>query len=308
MDRWRKTVRRMRRCAEFLAAAAVLSALFLCACSLGRDRLPSVDDRPRVRDTQEIRRRLQVADASSPNLLLGEIGRISAGGFDAPVWRMAYRSFEPDLKRILVLAGTHGNHTAGVHTALDLIDRLAAGPASGWRCDMDIVPLVNPWGYVHGLDAGRDGTDLDRDFASFNSSEARVIRRFLIEKHYDLAIDLREGSAAEGFTLYQYGLDDTAIARRIADKLQADGYAPSREGGLDFRKPRDGILVAPQWGITIMRMSRRLSLAGYIRENVSPAVFAIETPTRLPLADRIAIQRIAVDMLIAEFTKEGGNR
>ncbi len=307
---WRRgcrTVKRRRHRATCLAAAATVTAVFLCACSPARDRSPTAD-RPPVRGIEDIQRRLQVADASSPNLLLGEIGLIRSGALDAPVWRMAYRSFEPDLKRILVMAGTRGNDVAGVQSALELIDRLAAGPVSNWRCDLDIIPLVNPWGYVHGLGAGRDGTDIDRDFVSFNSSEARIIRRFLIEKRYDLVIDLREAPAAEGFTLIQYGLEDTTTARRIVARLHALGYSSSRDGRLAYQKPADGILVASQWGVTAMRISRTLSLAGYIRQNVSPVVFSIETPMRLPLPDRVTIQGIAAEMLIAEFTNARDNR
>jgi hypothetical protein len=294
-------VRFLRHSAARLAAAAVLAAFLLCACALGRERPPAEEERPRVRDIQDIERRLQAADAASPNLLLGEIGRISAGTFDAPVWRVAYRSFEKDVKRVLVLAGSRGNDEAGVQLALELVERLAAGPASDRHLDLDIIPLANPWGYVHGLGFGKDGTDIERDFVAFDSSEARVIRRFLREKRYDLVIDLQEAPAAAGFTLVQYGLEDTAAAGRIADSLLASGHAPSRDGRLAFQKPRDGVLFATNWGLAAMRMSRTLTLGGYLRENVSPVVYSIETPMRLPLSERLAIQRLATEILIAEF-------
>jgi hypothetical protein len=55
------------------------------------------------------------------------------------------------------------------------------------------------------------------------------------------------------------------------------------------------------WGLTILRLSRQLTLAGYVRRNVSDLVFAVVTPSQRPLAERVAMQRIAVEMLLSEY-------
>ncbi len=40
----------------------------------------------------------------------------------------------------------------------------------------DIVPLLNPWGWSRDVRYNRDGRDINRDFATFTTQEARVFR------------------------------------------------------------------------------------------------------------------------------------
>jgi hypothetical protein len=44
----------------------------------------------------------------------------------------------------------------------------------------------------------------------------------------------------------------------------------------------------------------QVSLPAYARRQVSPAVYAVVTPTILPLADRLVMQRTALEALISE--------
>ena len=109
---------------------------------------------------------------------------------------------------------------------------MRAGPGAGARrppeaatlYDADILPLANPWGWVHGVGASPNGVDIEWDFANFDSHESRIIRRFLREKRYDLVIDLREDLEATGFYIWQYGLDSSAASERIVGDLRAQGY------------------------------------------------------------------------------------
>jgi hypothetical protein len=196
----------------------------------------------------------------------------------------------------------HGNETAGVACALDTVSRLAPASPATVPYDMDVLPLLNPWGYVHNLAEAPGGVDIATDFASFDSREARVLRRFLREKRYDLVIDLREDGAAEGFSIWQYGLPDTEAARRVVERVRHAGYPIADSATVAFLRPRDGVVSAPMWGLTILRLTRRLTLAGYVRgEGVSNFVFTVVTPAGLPLDDRTAMHRIAVDTLLDAY-------
>jgi hypothetical protein len=55
--------------------------------------------------------------------------------------------------------------------------------------------------------------------------------------------------------------------------------------------------------LAFWRLTRQLTIAGYMRRNVSSGVFSIVTPARLPLQDRIAMQRAAVEALLAELAE-----
>jgi hypothetical protein len=281
--------------------ASIMLLLFGSACSYLRLYEPYGAGSPVVRDLAPVQRTLQAADAASAHVLLTEIGRVTYPEFDAPVWYVAYRPFQPALKRVLVLAGIHGDATAGVEYVSGLVGALAATPPGYAACDMDIIPLVNPWGYVHDLPFNRNGVEIGRDFANFNSHEARVIRRFLREKQYDLVIDLREDPDAEGFFIWQYGLVDENVSTKIVSSIRADGYPVENDTSLMFLKPRDGIVAAPMWGLTFLRLSRQLTLAGYVRRNASNVVFTVVTPIRRPMAERVAMQRIAVETLLGAY-------
>jgi hypothetical protein len=287
-----------------LRLAASFVVLLSCgACSYLRSTEPYGAGSAAVRDLAPIQRRLETADAASAHVLLTAIGRVTypGGPFEAPLWYVAYRPFQPDLKRVLVLAGIHGDATAGVDYGLDLVGTLAAATPSSAAYDMDIVPLVNPWGYVHDLPLNGKGVEIDRDFANFDSHEARIIRRFLREKRYDLVIDLREDPNAEGFYIWQYGLSDESVSAEIVSRLRADGYPVENDTSFFFLKPRNGIVAAPMWGLTFLRLSRQLTLAGYVRRNASNLVFTVVTPLRRPLDERVAMHRIAVETLLRKY-------
>ncbi|MCU0562773.1 MAG: succinylglutamate desuccinylase/aspartoacylase family protein [Desulfobacterales bacterium] len=292
--------RTIRRLAALAAALLVLAG---AGCGWMRVLRPKTEPPAAVvRDVEQIRAALQAVDGASAHLLLSAIGRTNTPGLDLPVWRMVYRPFRPGLKTVLLLAGVHGNETAGVACALGVVDRLAPASPATAAYDLDVVPLLNPWGYVHDLATAPGGVDISTDFASFDSHEARILRRFLREKRYDLVIDLREDAAAEGFSIWQYGLPDTEAARRVVEGVRQAGYPIADSATVAFLRPRDGVVTAPMWGLTILRLTRRLTLAGYVRgEGVSNTVFTVVTPAGLPLVDRTAMHRIAVETLIDAY-------
>jgi hypothetical protein len=286
-------------------------ALLLIPWALGSCALLRMDHTtghryPAVRSLAPLQDRLQAADAASPNVLLTDLGQVSPPGFEAPFWRVVYRPFQPGLKRVLVIAGVNGNGAAGVEVALGLVRELATPPGPAALYDADILPLVNPWGWVHGVGASPNRVDIGWDFANFDAHESRIIRRFLREKRYDLVIDLREDPEATGFYIWQYGLESTAASERIVGDLHAQGYPIEADIRKVLFKPHNGIIAAPMWGLRLMGLVDRLTLTGYIRQNISQVVYAVVTPSVLPLAERIAMQRIALEALIADYLSTPG--
>jgi hypothetical protein len=271
------------------------------ACVYLRPKPTQATDPAAVRELIPVQLKLQAADAASAHLLLTEVGRTGTAGFNAPIWRIAYRPFQEHLKRVLVVSGIHGNETAGVDYVLELIQSLTEPARSAAGYDLDVLPLVNPWGYVHDRTFSANGVDIGRDFTDFDSHEAKVVRRFLRGKRYDLVIDLREDPQAAGFCLWRYGPEDAGVSERIVGRIRAAGYPIQHEADMLLLKPRNGIVDAPMWGLTVLRLFRQLTIAGYMRRNVSSDVFTVVTPAALALNDRIAMQRIAVEELLAEF-------
>jgi hypothetical protein len=271
------------------------------SCTLWRiNPIPYGNEAIAVRGLEPLQQRLEAADAASVNLLLTDIGRIDYPGFSSAFWRMVYRPFVPGLKRVLILAGARGNEVAGVECTLEIIATLRAAPGPGALFNADILPLVNPWGYVHGLARNQEKVDIEQDFESFVSHEARTIRRFLRGKRYDLVVSLREEENATGFSIRQYGLETTTVSERIVAAIRACGYPIETRAGAIFLTFQEGIVDASRWQLALMGWVGQVSLPAYARRQVSPAVYAVVTPTILPLADRLVMQRTALEALISE--------
>jgi hypothetical protein len=282
-------------------AAIFLLVLSGGACAyLPRSR-PIGIDAAAVRELGAVQTVLESADRASAHLLLTEIGRAVYPGMDAPIWRVAYRPFQADLKQVLVLAGTRGNETAGLEFALTLIERLRSAPGSDTLYDLDIIPMVNPWGWIHDRPFTQEGIDIVDDFNRFDSREARTIRRFLRDKRYDLVLDLSEDPRATGFYLRQYAIGRMEASARIIDRLRAAGYPIESDPGRILLKPQNGIVEMPGWILAVMRSTRQLTMAGYIRRNVSNRVFSVVTPANFPMPERVAMQRMAAEGLLAEL-------
>jgi hypothetical protein len=291
------------RCRGRAFRQALLVVLLVLAgegCTHLRLRPPQPPAAPAVRSLTAVREVLQAADAASAHLLLTEIGRVNVPGFDGPIWRAAYRPFQPDLKRVLIIAGIHGDEPAGVDYILELTQRLSAGASPAPPCDIDILPLVNPWGWVHDQPSSPAGVEIADDFNRFDSHEARAVRRFLREKRYDLVLGLREDPQANGVYLQQYGMRGSQASTRTVDRLRIAGY-PIESNPVPFLlKPRSGIVDIPMWSLRVWPLTRQLTIAGYMRRRVSDAVFSIVTPSALALEDRIGMHRVAVEALLAE--------
>jgi hypothetical protein len=275
----------------------LFTALTLYACASGH-QAPFDGDRQPQRQLSACEQRLRHAAAASRNLSLEEIGRVSYPGFAAPLWRILYRPDGPVKTTVLFSAGIHGNEPAGTECALRFVEALAHRPDRYKDIAFDIIPLVNPWGWVHDIRFNRTGIDINRDFAGIDSQEADIIRRALGKDKFDLMFDLHEDPHARGFYIYQYGLKDRQVAERIVAAIEDMGYPVEQDVKMVVLKTQNGIIDAPMWGLHYMRLTGQMSITNYYRLYHSHYVFTVETPTVLPFEDRLKMQQTAVEMLI----------
>ncbi|MBW2409259.1 MAG: M14 family metallocarboxypeptidase [Deltaproteobacteria bacterium] len=278
-------------------------AFFMIACASGH-REPFKETLSPVRDLTSAQKRIAASVSDSAFLSFKEIGRVEYDGFNAPLWCVSFRVDEPVSYKILINAGIHGNEPAGVAFVLHLLEQLTQNPHQHRSVAMDLIPLVNPWGWVHDIRFNRDGIDINRDFSTFDSQESQIITKFLEDRHYDLMLDLHEDPSSSGFYVYQYGNDDISMAENLIDTIRNMGYPIEENVSMVILKTENGIIDAPMWGLRYLRITGQLSLANYYRLNNSQSVYTIETPTSLPLADRLIMQRTAVDGLITANTPD----
>jgi len=280
----------------------VFLGLFIQACA-GSHHKPFAENPEPQRRLSAYEKRLQKAALSCRQLSMKEIGQVDYPGFQAPLWRISFQPDPPAAYKVFINAAIHGSEPAGAECALRFVERLAKNPQQYRKTAFDIIPIVNPWGWVHNIRFNRDGTDINRDFATFKSQEARIIKKTLQSATYHLMLDLHEDSSADGFYLYQYGLGDKTASEKIVATVAQMGYPVEQNVKMVIFKTDNGIIDAPMLGLWYVRLTGQLNIANYYRLNHSKYVFTVETPIRLLWEDRLIMQRTAVDTFVDYFMK-----
>jgi len=280
----------------------IAAAIALWSCASGHEA-PYEEAPPPQRDPAALAQRIEALAAGCPRLTVERLGTAVYPGFAAPVHLLRYVPEGEVGRRVLVTGGVHGDEPAGVEAALRLVERLCADPGRRPRTAFDVVPLVNPWGWAHHLRRNRDGRDVNRDFASFDTQEARLFRPVADARRYDLMVDLHEDAAARGFYLYRCDRPEQFLCRRIIARIGEMGFPPEREVRMIALRADDGLIDAPGWGLVYMRLTRQLSITNYLRLENGPHVFTVETPPHLSLDDRCRIHLTAVEMFVDALAK-----
>ena len=190
---------------------------------------------------------------------------------------------------------------------MELVRLLATDPSVFPMVSFDIVPLLNPWGWSRDVRQDRDGRDINRDFATFATQEALLFRDLVSRQRYDFAIDHHEDSSASGFYVYQYADRDTGPTRQLIEQVRSQGFAIEQDVSFVILRTRDGLIRAPRWGLWYMKATQKLSLTNWLRLEKIPKVYTVETPTSLPMADRVELHRTAFASLAVDVL-QGGSR
>ena len=280
----------------------VFLGFYISGCVSGHHKPFAANPEPQRR-LSAYENRLQKASSSCRQLSMKEIGQVDYPGFQAPLWRISFQPDPPAAYKVFINAAIHGSEPAGAECAVRFVERLAESPQLYRKTAFDIIPIVNPWGWVHNIRFNRDGTDINRDFATFKSQEARIIKKTLQGATYHLMLDLHEDPSADGFYLYQYGLADKAACEKIVAAVAHKGYPIEQNVSMVILKTDNGIIDAPMLGLWYVRLTGQMSIANYYRFNNSKYVFTVESPIRLLWEDRLIMQRTAVDTFVDYFTK-----
>lgn len=294
----------MRRSKKFIAllvvgallTVAVVGGLIVLRATGHRKPFPETQ-RP-VRDISLLEERIMNAVASSEQLTLQTIGEVVYAEYGASIWVVSFTPLEEVRYKVLLTGGVHGDEPASVEMMLQMIEMLAQQPQKYANTYFDIVPVVNPWGWSHDIRFDRDGKDINRDFASFTSQEATIMKEFTAGKKYDLIVDHHEYAGGTGFFMYQLANPSQSVSREVINAVRDQGYAIEQGARMIVLRAQDGLIDAPMWTLRFVRLVNRLSMTNYFRLNNNDLVYLIETPTSLPWEDRLRMHRIALDVLL----------
>ena len=143
------------------------------------------------------------------------LGEIAYRDASYPV--LEVRAAREGAKRLLVLAGVHGNEHAGLLAVPAILERWAEHPV-----DLTIITPVNPVGAAHLSRYNGEGYDINRDFVRFDTEEARIVREVFERLRPDFVISLHEGPQDATFMFANRAVDP-ALAARLLEAMEAGG-------------------------------------------------------------------------------------
>lgn len=186
--------------------------------------------------------------------------------------------------RVYLSAGIHGDEPAPPWALWRLLE---AGFFDD-RCTWFVCPLLNPTGFLNRTRENHAKVDLNRDYKGPQSPEISAHVRWLQHQpNFDLILCLHEDWEAQGFYLYELNpenrpsLAPTMIAAATATcpietAAIIDGRAAAAPGII---RPVSDPLLRETWPEAI-----------YLRHHHGPLDYTLETPSALPLEQRIMTQ------------------
>lgn len=211
-----------------------------------------------------------------------------------PLYALTKRTPGPR-PRIYLSAGIHGDEPAPPLALLALIERGLLDARANWF----VCPLLNPVGFTKRTRENAEGVDLNRDYKALRSLEIQAHARWLQRQpNFDLAMCLHEDWEAKGFYLYELNpLQRPSLAASMITEVMnvcpiemattVDGREVAEPGIL---RPVDDPLLRELWPETI-----------YLRAHHTRLGYTIETPSALPLEQRIAAHCAAVGAAVRDL-------
>lgn len=191
--------------------------------------------------------------------------------------------------RVYLSAGIHGDEPA---PPLSLVEMLEAGVFDD-RATWFICPLLNPAGFPGSRRENADGVDLNRDYKHLLTVEIRAHVAWLQRQpNFDLTLCLHEDWESQGFYLYELNssgrpsLAEPIIAAvrpvcPIETATIIDGRESTAPGII---RPVQDPLLRDQWPEAI-----------YLLQHHTKLSYTLESPSALPLPQRIAALRAATE-------------
>ena len=206
---------------------------------------------------------------------------------------LSVRSRAVASKTLLVLAGVHGDESAGI---------LAVPPILEAWCSevvrLVVLTPVNPVGAAQHSRANAAGKDINRDFIRFATVEARVVRDVFERERPDFVISLHEGPQ-EGTFMFANRFVDHALARGLCKALAAGGTVLAKRDYFGRRLDPPGLAPASVTTCAIWKLLAALQTKATIAYSADRSVPEIVLEGASRMADEAARLRPHVDLVAA---------
>jgi hypothetical protein len=213
------------------------------------------------------------------------IGTVTYGSEAYPIYDVYYNHGRDDKQNALITGCVHGNEPAGAEAVLEYVSYLNR-TGSLLHYKVHFIPVVNPWGWSHNIRFNGNGYDINRDFNSFKTEEAKIITKYFSNKVLDLIIDLHE-TGSNGNFIYNYSTLYLDKAVKLIDFLYENKLRIDNGYKDHSFQVNDGILDYPSLLIYFQSWFSRSPLAHYFYIHHNNYSFTFESSVYEPLRDRI---------------------
>ena len=195
----------------------------------------------------------------------------------------------------LLIAGTHGDEPATVEAALQVAERAGSGQAAA--PGIDVLLCTNPTGYACGTRETAQGVDINWSWTRTDVPEIESLRGFLSGRRYRFILDFHEDWETKGFYLYEHRFDVAAAGPLMITAVEPI-CAINREAEIEGWPARDGVVTADS---SRERMQRGDGFPLVLLRDHTPHKLTTETPTELPMEQRVAAHHTAFDALLTHY-------
>jgi hypothetical protein len=212
---------------------------------------------------------------------------------------VAYTKRTPGSRpKVYLSAGIHGDEPAPPLALLRLIE-------TGFfdhRCTWFLCPMLNPTGFIQCTRENHSKVDLNRDYKGSVSSEVRAHIAWLQRQpDFDLIVCVHEDWEAQGFYLYELNpenrptlagamLEGARLACPIDPATVIDGREIAEPGII---RPVSDPLLRETWPESI-----------YLRNFHGTLLYTTETPSVLPVEQRVATHCAVLQAAIEQFCRQ----
>ena len=199
--------------------------------------------------------------------------------------------------RVYLSGGIHGDEPAPPWALLRLIEEGFFDD----RCTWFICPLLNPTGFLQRTRENHAKLDLNRDYKSPQTEEIRAHVAWLQRQpNFDLIICLHEDWEAKGFYLYELNPDNRPTLANVMIESARSICPIDPDSVIDGRPVSEPGVIRP---ISDPLLRETWPEAIYLRHCHGTLDYTIETPSSLPLEQRIATQCAVLKAAIGRFLR-----
>jgi predicted deacylase len=204
-----------------------------------------------------------------------ELKKINYAGKNYPIYDI-HQENKGSSKRILIIAGIHGNEIAGPLAILKLLEDIIKEPTDLYKKrDIRIITIANPVGFAHQSRYTYSGRDVNRDFKRFKTEEAPVLRNVLLKYKPDLLLSLHEGPQKGCFFIFRNTSEN--LVHDVLEKLEKTNLTLATSGYMhNSLKPR-GSQKEGLWVKLFIKIFDINTLETFTEDHCIPAI-TVETP------------------------------